>query len=505
MKQVVLAGVAMVVLVGSVRPVSAQGFIIYMPPICELDTQHFLVRNAELYVKVATEARSEEQRARSITDAKRVLMDALDGGEEMNPAVWYFLGRTHALSATTLHSEYHEPVPPGRDSVSFRDSLSGLWESELIATDSAFTKAKALFPECGDDIDNQRRFLWVPLYNEGADALGSDDLVTAREAFRKADLISDDEPFVPYYLASVLVSEGDVAGALRLFKKTIAMGQREGDYEESYVTSLFNAGRLHHMLEQWDSAAVWYAEYRQVVPEDSEALTGMLQVLEAAGRDEDALAFTDTILAHADVLTDIDIFSAGVALFQADRFEASVRAFLVGLEKNGHYRDGVYNLAQSYFALANPAGREEGEDVSPDEEKARDEAAKLMLEASQRLVEIDPSSENPLRLLAAAYQLTGDTASTRNLLEQMEELTFDVKVELFQSTDGGYQVQGTISNLKEEDTIVPDVVFEFVDAEGEVVTVETVSGTTLAPKGSARFELNPIGDGIAAWRYKVAG
>lgn len=95
MKQVVLAGVAMVVLVGSVRPVSAQGFIIYMPPICELDTQHFLVRNAELYVKVATEARSEEQRARSITDAKRVLMDALDGGEEMNPAVWYHrrLGR----------------------------------------------------------------------------------------------------------------------------------------------------------------------------------------------------------------------------------------------------------------------------------------------------------------------------------------------------------------------------------------------------------------------------
>ncbi len=494
-----MAGVATVVLLGSVRPVAAQGFIIYMPPICELDTQHFLVRNAELYVKVATEARSEEQRARSITDAKRVLMDALDGGEEMNPAVWYFLGRTHALSATTLHSAYDEAVPPDRD------SLSGLWESELIATDSAFTKAKALFPECGDDIDNQRRFLWVPLYNEGADALGNDDLATAREAFRKADLISDDEPFVPYYLASVLVSEGDIAGALRLFKKTIAMGHREGDYEESYVTSLFNAGRLHHMLDQWDSAAVWYAEYRQVAPEDSEAITGMLQVLKAAGRDEDALTFTDTILAHADVLTDIDIFSAGVALFQADRFEESVRAFLVGLAKNGHYRDGVYNLAQSYFALANPAGREEGEDVSPDEKKARDEAAKLMLEVSQRLVEIDPSSESTLRLLAAAYQLTGDTTATLSLLERMEELRFNVKVERFQSTDGGYQIQGTISNLKEEDTTVPDVVFEFVDTDGNVVTAETVSGTTLTSKGSARFELNPLGDGIAAWRYRVAG
>ncbi len=141
----------------------------------------------------------------------------------------------------------------------------------------------------------------------------------------------------------------------------------------------------------------------------------------------------------------------------------------------------------------------------PDEKKARDEAARRMLEVSQRLVEIDPSNENSLRLLAAAYQLTGDTTSTLNLLERIEELTFDVSVELFQPTDGGYQVQGTISNLKEEDTAVPDVVFEFVDTDGEVVTAETVSGTTLAPKGSARFELNPLGDGIAAWRYKVGG
>ena len=101
MKQVFLAGVATVVLLGSAWPASAQSFAIYMPPICELDTQHFLVRNAELYVKVATETRSEEQRTRSISDAQRVLMDALDGGEEMNPAVWYFLGRTHSLSATT--------------------------------------------------------------------------------------------------------------------------------------------------------------------------------------------------------------------------------------------------------------------------------------------------------------------------------------------------------------------------------------------------------------------
>ena len=93
MKRVVLSSVAAVALLGVAGPVSAQGFVIYMPPNCELDTQHFLVRNAELYLKAATEARSDEQRDRSIADAKRVLVDALEAGEETNPGVWFFRGR----------------------------------------------------------------------------------------------------------------------------------------------------------------------------------------------------------------------------------------------------------------------------------------------------------------------------------------------------------------------------------------------------------------------------
>jgi tetratricopeptide (TPR) repeat protein len=475
MKQVVITGLVTAALLGPVEPAAAQDFIIYMPPNCELDTQHFLVRNAELYVKAATEARSEDQKARSIADAKRVLMDALEGGEDSNAAVWYFLGRTYAL------------------------------EADLPGVDSAFTRAEALYPDCTEDIDNQRRFIWVPFYNDGANALQVGDMATAREALAQANQVSNKEPFVPFYLASVLIQQGDVAGAIPLFKKTIAMGQMEGDYEESYMTSLFNAGRLHHMLRQWDSAAVWYAEYRKVVPEDPEAITGLLQVLEAAGHEEEALAFTDTILAHAGVLSDVDLFSAGVSLFQADQFERAIDAFLAGLEKNRYYRDGVYNLAQSYFALANPGEEENGPEATPEEQERRSEAAKDMLEASQRLFDLDPSSENSLRLLAAAYQLNGDTAATLDMLERIEELRFDVRVELFQRTESGAQVRGTIRNLKEEETTVPELTFEFLDLNGSVVARETFSGATLTSTGSASFQFNPAGEGVASWRYKVEG
>jgi tetratricopeptide (TPR) repeat protein len=402
-------------------------------------------------------------------------MDALDGGEESNPAVWYFLGRVYAL------------------------------EADLPGVDSAFAKAEALHPECVEDIDNQRRFIWVPFYNDGANALQAGDMAAAREALAQANQVANKEPFVPFYLASVLVQQGDVAGSLPLFKKVVAMGQTEGDYEESYVTSLFNAGRLHHMLRQWDSAAVWYEEYRKVVPDDAEAITGLAQVLEGAGRDDDALAYTDTILAYAELVSDVNLFSAGVSLFQADQFERAIAAFSAGLEKNRHYRDGVYNLAQSYFAIANPGDQEDGPEPTAEEQDRRRDAAENMLEASQRLLELDPANESSLRLLAAAYQMTGDTAATLDWLERIEALRFDVRVESFQRTEGGAQVRGTIRNLKEEETTVPEITFEFLDMNGRVVARETFSGATLASTGSTSFQFNPVGAGLASWRYKIEG
>ena len=106
-----------------------------------------------------------------------------------------------------------------------------------------------------------------------------------------------------------------------------------------------------------------------------------------------------------------------------------------------------------------------------------------------------------MRLLAAAYQLNEDTTATLAMLERIEALPFDVRIELFQPTDSGFQVRGTIVNPKEEETRVPDLVFEFVDVDGRVVTTDTVSGQTLTSKATDRFQLSPVGEGIAAWRY----
>ena len=476
MKHLALVGLVVAALGGGVRGVFAQELNIYLPPECELDMQHFLVRNAALYVKAATEARSPEQRARSTQDAARVLGDAVERGEDTNAAVWYFLGRNYAL------------IP------------------DLAGADSAFARAERLAPECADDIDQHRRFLWVPLYNTGITAMQNNDTPAAREALSQADSISDKEPNIPYYLATILVNEDENEEAIRLFKKTVAMGQSEGEYRESYLTSYFNTARLYHLGEEWDSAAAWYDGYRELVPDDPQALHGLASVLAAAGRRAEALAAYDSILAHAGVISALDLFSTGVSLFQYERFDLAAQAFTHGLAKNRFYRDGVFNLTQSYFALANPNVEEDSTVAADPEELARrNQAAAKMLEAATRLVDIDPLNESSMRLLAAAYQLMGQQDSTVALLERIESLSYEITVERFQPANGGYYVQGRVSNLREEDVTVPDVVFEFVDAEGNVVATETIGGTRLNPEGTTEFEFTPLAEAVAAWRYRTEG
>lgn len=473
MKRMVLVSVTVAALAGSADIAAAQGLNLYIPPDCELDMQHFLVRNAALYVKAGTEARSPEQRDGAVQDAHRVLLDALEAGEEGNASVWYFLGRNYTLT------------------------------SDLAGADSAFRRAEALAPDCASDIDTHRRFAWVPLYNDGITAMQDGDAEAAATALAEANKIATTEPFIPYYLASIRLQEQNIQAAVVLFIKMVEMGQSEGDYEEAYLISLFNAGRLHHMSQQWDSAAVWYARYRVVVPDDRDAITGLATVLESAGRIGEAVTAHDTVMAHADVVTALDLFSTGVSLFRYERFERAIRAFNLGLEKNPYYRDGLFNLTQSYFGIANPSDEPEGTEPTPEEMEVRQEASVEMLAAAKRLTKIDPFNESSMRLLAAAYQMTGDQDSTMAWLERIEMLPYEVTVEQFQPSANGYQLRGEVTNLMEDPLTIPGLIMEFVDAEGKVIESETFGGDTLDPEEAASFQFDLVGEGIQAWRYRL--
>ncbi len=459
---VVVAGVAASLLL-SAAPAAAQ----WRSPECDLKgAGHFLVNSGVVYLQGASDERDPAKRDRLLADAQRNLLEAIDRGEDDNPAVWYYLGRYYVL------------------------------DSDALGADSAFDRAEEMQPECVEDIGLHRRIMWVPLINSAIDSLQAGAFEGAKPALYGANAIFDEDIIGFYYLGRIYGSEGEMDSAVVYFKKVAAMGTEDMEREENYNIAVFNLGLIYGILEEWDSSAVWYERYREIDPDDIEALVGLAQAYGNIG-DERAPALYDSVLAQAEGMEAMELFKTGESLFMSENYRLSARAFELGLEKNRYYRPALYNLTNSYLAIC--------QDTTQSEEAVH-EAAGYMEAAARRLVEVDPQSYDAASLLAASYQLQHKDDSTLAVLERMEVQTWTVELDLQQQIPGGFSVQGRIMNLKEdEETETAPLTFEFIDGEGNVLATETVEGRTLSPSEETEFETVAEGEGIIAVRYHVSG
>ncbi|NIM48212.1 MAG: tetratricopeptide repeat protein [Gemmatimonadales bacterium] len=462
MKKLVVAAGVVTGLVLSAGQAEGQG--VYQEPGCDLKTGHFLVNSSVMYLKGASEEADSVKRARMLRDAHRNLFDAVSRGEADNPAVWYFLGRYYALT---------------------RDA---------VGADSAFDRAEQLQPDCAEDIAFHRQVLWVPVMNQAIDSLRVGAFEGSKDLLRAANAIHDKDNLGFYYLARIFANEGETDSALHYFKRVVEVGVSDTARQENYNEAVYNTAVLYGMLEQWDSAAVWYGKYREIDPNDSEALTGLAQAYQQSGQPEAAMELYDLVLSRAPEMAALDLFRTGEALFRAERFQMAARAFDLGLDKAPGVRSALYNLTNTYLAIAD-------DEEEPREE--REQAAVQMELAARRLVAVDPHNSESLRLLAASFQLQRKDDSTLATLEHIAEMTFDVVVDRHEATEGGYSVQGRIVNLKDAEATFPTIMFEFLDAQGTVITTDSVAGGTLGPHDTEPYGLVVGGEGIVAYRYKV--
>ena len=437
----------------------------YREPQCDLSTGHFLVNSGVVYIKGAAESADIVKKERMLRDARRNLLEAIDRrGQGDNAAAWYFLGRYYAAS---------------------RDP---------IGADSAFDRAESLAPDCAEDISFFRRNMWVALLNIAIDSIQRENPEGALGVLRQANAVYDDDIIGFYYMGTAFGQVGELDSALHYFKTVAVMGTEDPDRQESYQVAVFNAALINGMLEQWDSSAVWWERYLELKPGDPPALTSLAEAYAQAGSTDRAMAVYDTIMARAEDMEFLQLFLIGEKLFIAQRFEESARAFELGLEKNPYYRPALYNLTNSYLAIADADG------VSPEEKRQWAESMESM---ALRLVEVDPHNAGSLRLLAAAHQLQRDEQATLAVLQEIDVMEFEVEMASLQPLDSGLTVQGQVVNLAQVDTNIPEITFEFVDAAGNVLATESLMGRTLGVGETFEFDFTGAGEDIVAVRYKV--
>ncbi len=488
-------------LVIGIPPAHAQ----WAAPRCELKPGHYLVNSGVLYLRNAARTRYEEQKQKDLQDAERVLVQAVTtGGQHDNGAAWYYLGRRYAMVG------------------------------DLEGVDSAFAKAVALVPECAEDIGAWRRQLWTPLFNRGVTAYQAGVTDSAIHHFKRANVVFR-EPNGLSAIAALYANAGEVDSAARYYLAVAEIAQ-ESDTQHLRLRreALFNRGAVYNMNQRWAESEAAFTAFLAMYPGDVQALAGLASAYAQTGRQQEALAAYRRLAANAESAEPRHLYAAGVAMFNAaspepdssamaqrcreakrpagrvtaaqtrqiaadcatatrDSLSAhrattaqfylgAAEAFQAGLARGGADRDALYNLANTYFRLADTL---------------------KMLDATQRLHAVDPMNRMSLRLLAAAWQINGKTDSTIKYLQLADSaLTAEVTVSSFAVASEGATLSGLVTNVKQTALAPFTLTFEFVNAEGVLITRELVEIPALEPGAMHSLEIRGAGSGIASWRYR---
>lgn len=496
-KQVVGVCVSLLVGVGA-APLAAQQ---WTPAKCEIKPGHFLVNSGVLYLKSASETKFADKRERDLKDAQRVLTQAVTtGGQEKNPAAWYYLGRYYAL------------------------------RSDLAGADTALTKAAALAPQCQEDIAGWRRAFWVPVFNDGVKAWQAGNTDSAIASFRQANAIYDGEPTGFVYLGTLFAGASQPDSAAKYFRLAVPAA-RDTQYAQQKRDALFNVARVYHAAQRWDDAAGGYKDYLAVYANDVQAMAGLAAVYSQQDNRTEAQALYTRILDHADSAEAGDLFAAAQSILNsipaepdtapvgskcrtntraknrtltvrqvavkcqattdsvirnhqatiAPQYRLVARAYEAGLAKNPYERQALYNLGGIHYLLGDSA---------------------KVLPLAQRLHALDPLNRTTLAKLAGAWQLKGNKDSTLYYLQVAEAIPVEVTVGSFTPDGNGAKLEGLLTNVKSQPSSPTAITFEFLSPKGDVVASQNQDIPALDASSNQAFEVKVTGAGIVAWRYR---
>jgi tetratricopeptide (TPR) repeat protein len=483
-------------------PTAAQR-ISWAPATCDLKPGHFMVNSGVLYLKSATEGRFQEQIEKDLRDANRSLVQAITAnGQDKNPAAWYYLARYYVMV------------------------------KDNTGADSAFRRAELLKPACQADIaDWRRNKIWVPLYNAAVAAYNAGKPDSAIPLLQQANMIYSGDPGGFRLLGSLFFNANQPDSAAKYFRLTVAASS-DPKFATEKKEALFNVAASYSRGQRWEAAAAAYRDYLAVVPNDAQALAALASVLTSLGKPDSANAIYATIVNHADSAEAMGLFLAGTSIFSsapafpdtattagtcrtearrnraltaravsarcdsattrqirdydgsvAVTYRLAARAFEAGLAKNPFYRDGLFNLTNTYLALHDSA---------------------KMLPVAQRLYTADPMNRKTLRLLAQGWQFQKKPDSTLHYLVVADSLLpLEVTVGSFQPEDQSASISGLFTNFHAKPNAPLKLTFEFLDAKGAVVATQSVDVPGVEASGNRAFQLQAIGAKIAAWRYKL--
>ena len=504
-------------------------------PPCDLEPGHGVVTDGIDQLKNAIEnpaARREDRLDQAFEALVRAIRDHDQGS---NPAAWYYLARVfteqgNAIGADTAFRHATELAPQCQDDVAqysavlavdvLANALRGWQDGNPDSANYFFAIASRLDPSAAA----------IPLYQarmyadlnqlpeasaklaEGQ-ALAADD-PNARDLLRQAtsDIVRSlerqalAEPAMQTVAGNRVSRDTLTANVARdsvLLASLIAEWAGQNLRPEVQQAVARDSTALEQRLSAWrgalpgvtdglarDSAAIEaaaapameaFGRYLASFPEDADAALRLLTLYSAAGRRDAMDGLLSQILAIDGVRGD-QLLRAGLALFN-EGHAAQAAALLEGaLENNPYDRGSLVVLSRAYLAQKDGG----------------------QLDATvDRLRAIDPLNPQTMQLTAMAFDLAGTRDSARHYADLSRGgMGIAISIQQFIPTESNVVVNGSAQNIGNDATTPMTIVFEFLNAQGQVMGTHTEQIPTLPARGQHAISIRAEASGVIAWRYK---
>jgi tetratricopeptide (TPR) repeat protein len=435
----------------------------YVEPTCDIKTGHFLVSSAATYLKSAGNAKDNTIRAglneKGIEVAERAIRE---NDQADNGAAWYYLGR------------------------------NALQLGDIVAADSAFTRAAPLLPECVEDMKSWRRRAWSSLATPATEFADKGQADSAMALFQQSAIIAHDIPLTYYNLGVMFADGGQVDSAIANFARAQQAASTDTvTFRDDRNSATFNLAAMYQRKGDHAQAITELEKYISWRPDDQDARRALAGSFRAVGRTADAERVEKDLVAAAEAsgtLSARDVMTVGITAFNDKRYQEAATAFEKVLAVEPYNNDAMFNLANTWFALK--------------------DGAKL-LPVARKLVAYAPLSEENHRLLGQAFNMQQMQDSLMAVIGQMRSQPTNVTITSFAPRASGAALVGSAVGVKAErdgaelPATAVTLVVEFLAHDGSVVGSQEVAIPALLEAQTFDWKAEATGEGIVGWRYRV--
>ena len=359
-----------------------------------------------------------------------------------------------------------------------------------------FDRATELRPIYGFEDQAFRENLWIEIFTKAMPFVNEADYAQATAVLEGAHAIYKMRPEVMITLAQIYGQTGEHDLALEriaeaeAFMASSAFMEADSSSQADWVE---RAGDLTLMRAQVltdadreEEAAEVYRTVVQENPGDVTATLNLAGLLVGTGAVDEAFGLYRGLMDGDADLSALDYYRIGVGFYNGNDPAGAASAFAGTVERSPNDRDALEMWTRSL---------------------ADDSLYAEIPPVATRWLELDPKSEVAMLYLAQSHNQLGDDDATREAVESMEALTFDVgQLRLQRYSDGGAIVTGSMGNKSMDQGTVVTLVFTFYGEDGSAVGEVEQDVTLSAPEQQQVFRVDFASDQmVAGYGYRVGG